>query len=194
MDNTKQVVFKITLQNGTRISLAAERADAIEWSAFFNGYANSSRLMSEWRDMWGTQRSSHITLRDYINVAAVIVKLGRGKHFEEEAEKQMAAANVKAAAAPPDKAKSIRAAAKREVKRAREELVVTDRDKFHLSVLGLTTENAEQASGAVLAAIKSWIMTKVYIRQLDRSVTGGYVVPAVSGFVGGVIGSIRVSD
>jgi len=39
-------------------------------------YATASRLITEWRENWGTKRMDTVTIRDWINAGAVIAKLG----------------------------------------------------------------------------------------------------------------------
>lgn len=189
-----QLCFKLTVTNGRRYTLATSREDALEWVAYLTWYENSSKLIHEWREMWGARRRQSVTLRDYINAAAVIVKIGQLRQFVEGGEEELlkAAEERAARASTEDKARKIRVSAKKDARKTREELELTDRDRFLLSVLELTPENAEAAGGAVLKAMKTWVDTKVYVRQVDHHLTGGVVGGAVSGFVDGVVTAILV--
>lgn len=72
------------------------------------------------------------------------------------------------------------------------ELAITDRDHFHLTVVGLNENDAEDAGGVILSIIRSWKYSKGFIADTDKKLTGGYVLPAVGGVVNGVIGSVMV--
>lgn len=52
--NLTQVCFKVTVGSGRRYTLSAERNDAIAWAAYLTWYANASRCINEWCEMWGT--------------------------------------------------------------------------------------------------------------------------------------------
>ena len=60
-----QVVFKLTLFNGRRYTLAASREAAIDWVSKLQWYAFSSRQIIEFKENWGTKRKEVITLRDW---------------------------------------------------------------------------------------------------------------------------------
>ena len=59
-----------------RYTLACEKENAITWAAEMQRYAAASRMSHEWRERYGTKKVGRITLNDWINVAAVICKIG----------------------------------------------------------------------------------------------------------------------
>eukprot|EP01038_Epipyxis_sp_PR26KG_P009549 gene9549-12861_t len=159
IDPTNQITFRISLLHGRRYTLAAEEEIAIKWVAELSWYANASRLISEWKENWGTQRLEKVTLRDWINAGAILSKVA----LQEKAQKNL------------EKSKMVgdKKSAKLEKKRIKE-YKLTPRDREVLTVCGLKDEQTiQQAGGAVLIAVKAFETSKGTLKQYDESITGG---------------------
>lgn len=148
----EQIVFKVSFMNGRRITLAADRDTATTWVAELSLYSCASRLISEWKENWGTTRKTKITLRDWINAGAAIAKFGMYKKLEEDLK-----------GGKGDKKK---------IEKEMKEYAQTPRDDEALRICKLDGSNMETAGGVVLTSIKLFQQNKTYLKQLDSMATG----------------------
>lgn len=83
------VVFKVTLFNGRRFTIAGKMVDdkeptVLDWAGYFYWWAEVSRRIVSWKEQWGSGRSHRITLRDWVNAGAVIAKVAMIKEKKEK--------------------------------------------------------------------------------------------------------------
>jgi hypothetical protein len=149
---SEQVAFKVSFMSGRRITLAADRETATTWVAELSLYACASRLITEWKENWGTARKEKITLRDWINAGAAIAKYGMYKKLEEELKGENAD--------------------KKKIEKDMKEYKLNSRDNEALRICKLDGENMETAGGLVLTSIKLFQQNKSYLKQLDSVTTG----------------------
>lgn len=164
IDVKKQISFQVCVKEGRRYTLAAEHDTAIGWVCELMWYVTATRLASEWRANWGTQRMEEITIRDWINAGAVIAKLGMGKKLTRD---------YKNAKGHAEKSK---------IKKYLKDYVLTTRDKEMLAVCNLTNEDSiEKAAGTVMLAIKLYYSQEQSLKHLDQQYTGGLIGATIHG-------------
>lgn len=166
----KKVSFQISMYEGRRYTLAADVDTAINWISILSWYCAANKLAREWQAAWGTERNSIVTIRDWINCAAVISKMS----FSEKLIKEYENAGTK------DQKNKIRNQLK--------EYVLTETDNQILQICGFTDkESLEQASGATLHAIKLYYDNQHTLNQYDQSLTGGIVGYAIEGILNTIL-------
>lgn len=182
MSTDKEVVLKITLVNGRRFTFACDEDLAVSWAADLSRHAAASRLMVDWRENWGTKRIGKVVLRDWLNAAVVIAKIGMQKNAQADAQKIIADAAKAWTILPGGKEAAIKKA-KIAASEYVKGLVLTDRDMMMLRVVGLNDTNIDQLGGIALKAVQAWNASKGMLKQLDNQYLQGGAQMAANGIV-----------
>jgi hypothetical protein len=167
-----ELVMKITIANGRRFTFACE---------LFR-HAAASRLMVDWRENWGTKRIGKVVLRDWLNAAVVIAKIGMQKNAQADAQKIIADAAKKWTILPGGKAAAMKKG-QQDAMQYIKDLVLTDRDWMMLRVVGLDDKNIDQLGGLALRGVQLWNASKGTLKQLDNQYCGGGVQMGVNGMI-----------
>jgi hypothetical protein len=177
-----ELVMKITIANGRRFTFACEEDKAVTWAAELSRHAAASRLMVDWRENWGTKRVGKVVLRDWLNAAVVIAKIGMQKNAQADAQKIIADAAKAWTILPGGKAAAMRKA-QRDAMQYVKDLVLTDRDWMMLRVVGLDDKNIDQLGGLALRGVQLWNASKGTLKQLDNQYMYGGVQMGVNGMI-----------
>jgi len=182
MSSVDECVFKITLIGGRRFTLACEEKRAIALGAELSRCASASRLMLSWRENWGTRRVNTVTIRDWLNAAVVIAKIGNQKDALNKGKAMVEAAEKKAYYLPGGKSRGV-AKAKYEASELVKNLVLTERDRMMLRVVDLDKETIDQLGGMALGALQLWNSSKEYLKQMDAYFCGNGITYGVTGAI-----------
>jgi hypothetical protein len=161
------VPFQITLKNGPRYTLAADSETAVNWVAELNWHCAANRLAHEWRSIWGTRRMCQVTIRDWLNAAAVIAKIDTSKRLVREYENE-----------PEDSPK------KKQLRVVMRDYVLQDADREVLRICGIRSQDSlEDAGGSILKGIRLIYSTENSLHVADGKLTGGFVSFAMRGLI-----------
>jgi len=177
-----ELVLKITLANGRRFTFACEENMAVTWAAELSRHAAASRLMVDWRENWGTKRVGKVVLRDWLNAAVVIAKIGMAKNEKagKNASKMVAEAGKGWNIMPGSKQAAVDKAKKAASDLIKDE-ILTERDLMMLRIVGLDDTNIDQLGGIALAAVKLWTASEGTLKNLDNQYCYGGGQAAVKG-------------
>lgn len=104
----------------------------------------------------------------------MIAKIASQKEAHAEAKKMIEAASKKFTMIPGSKEAAIRKA-KKDAASYIKDLVLTERDKAMLAVVGLDDKNIDQLGGLALTGINAWNASKGNLRHIDNTILNGGV-------------------
>ena len=180
MTSEAETVMKITLVNGRRYTFACEQDKAVTWAAELSRHAAASRMMLDWRENWGTKRIGAVTLRDWLNAAIVIAKIGKSPQILEDAKKIIAAANNKFTVLPGSKAAAVTAANQQALQFVKD-AVLNEREVMFLRVVGINEVNLDKMTGVVLLGVKALVLAQNKLKEYDTAMCHGIGQKVVQG-------------
>ena len=169
------VCFKLTFGDQTRVTLACEEKQAMEWTSIFHRFAVGGKLITDWRLQYAGLSKNKTTLRDWVNAGYVIYRmqsyLDMQRNFRSQIDGVVA---METDNESPTTQAFLEAAKKmaictliRKLSRGAPKLYCSPKERLILRVCNISEDALEKSMVGVQVGIKLWDASKDTLKTLD---------------------------
>lgn len=169
------ICLKLSFGDQTRMTLACEEEQAVEWAATFHRFSVGGKLITDWRLQYAGLSKNKITARDWMNAGYVIYRMQGYLAMQQNYQTDL---DLVMKMPVEDDSEFVRetliAARKfaicsllRKLHRGAPKLYCSPKERLILRVCNISEDNLESAMTGVKLGIKLWDYSKDTLKALD---------------------------